>query len=61
MFKLKIFQKIGKLSKSDKFVTNKTKKCFFVSFSYFYEIKSKLSADSISHVVLSENLLNETN
>ena len=34
---------------------------FFVSFSYFYEIKSKLSADSISHVVLSENLLNETN
>ena len=48
MFQLKIFgKKTRKLSKNDKFVTNKTKTCLFrYSFVFFYEIKTKHSDSS---------------
>ena len=54
---LGIFQKnkTRKLSKDDKVLTNKLKFVYFVSFIFFMKLRL-----FISHVILSENLLNET-
>ena len=63
MFQLKMSQKTTrKLSKNNKFVTNETKICLFY---YSFIISQKLSLTFqlivfISHVILSENLLNKT-
>ena len=39
-------KKTRKLSNNDKFVTSKTKVCFFYKFYLFYEISTKLLVDS---------------
>ena len=63
MFQLKISpQKTRKLSKNDKFVTNKTKICLFC-YSFIILMKLRLNFQLIvfiSHIILSENVLNET-
>ena len=62
MLQLKIFQKkTRKLSKNDKFLTNKTKICL-LSYGFIFFMKLRLNYQMIvfiSHVTLSENLLNE--
>ena len=45
-FNWKYSRKTRKLSKSDKFETNKTKICVLLKFYFFYEIKTKLSNKS---------------
>ena len=57
MFQLKSLEKkTRKLSKNDKFVTNKTKTCLFChSFVFFMKLRQNIQiVVFISHVILSE-------
>ena len=61
-FNWKYSKKTRKLSKNDQFVTNKTKFVYFLTvLSFFMKLRLNFQFTVfISHVLLSENLLNET-
>ena len=62
MSQLKIFQKTTNKSKNYKFITNKTKKFYFVIvLPFFMKLRPNFQLIVfISHVIYSENLLDES-
>ena len=62
MYQLKIFQKTTNKSKNDKFITNKTKNFYFVIvLPFFMKLRPNFQLIVfISHVIYSENLLDES-
>ena len=62
MYQLNIFQKTTNKSKNDKFITNKTKNFYFVIvLPFFMKLRPNFQLIVfISHVIYSENLLDES-